>query len=136
MSFNFGAGKKARVKEAFRFQLTLCVGYTTLFWLLMMAVPGVVAGIFTSDAALIDYTTWAMRIYMAGILAMGVQIACQQSFMAVSYTHLCGLPEAGGYRRRSCYGRCRPLICLSAYLLGQAVRACPFFENRERRNPF
>ena len=83
MSFNFGAGKKARVKEAFRFQLTLCFGYTTLFWLLMMAVPGVVAGIFTSDAALIDYTTWAMRIYMAGILAMGVQIACQQSFMAL-----------------------------------------------------
>ena len=24
-----------------------------------------------------------MRIYMAGILAMGVQIACQQSFMAL-----------------------------------------------------
>ena len=72
MSFNFGAGKKPRVKEAFRFQLTLCFGYTTLFWLLMMLVPGVVAGIFTSDAALIEYTTWAMRIYMAGILAMGV----------------------------------------------------------------
>ena len=50
MSFNFGAGKKPRVKEAFRFQLTLCFGYTTLFWLLMMLVPGVVAGIFTSDA--------------------------------------------------------------------------------------
>ena len=83
MSFNFGAGKKPRVKEAFRFQLTLCFSYTTLFWLLMMLVPGVVAGIFTSDAALIEYTTWAMRIYMAGILAMGVQIACQQSFMAL-----------------------------------------------------
>ena len=83
MSFNFGAGKKSRVKEAFRFQLTLCFGYTTLFWLLMMLVPGAVAGIFTSDAALIEYTTWAMRIYMAGIFAMGVQIACQQSFMAL-----------------------------------------------------
>ena len=80
---NFGAGKKPRVKEAFRFQLTLCFGYTTLFWLLMMLAPGVVAGIFTSDAVLIEYTTWAMRIYMAGILAMGVQIACQQSFMAL-----------------------------------------------------
>ena len=56
MSFNFGAGKKSRVKEAFRFQLTLCFGYTTLFWLLMMLVPGAVAGIFTSDAALIEYT--------------------------------------------------------------------------------
>ena len=67
MSFNFGAIAK-------------CVD---LFWLLMMLVPGAVAGIFTSDAALIQYTTWAMRIYMAGIFAMGVQIACQQSFMAL-----------------------------------------------------
>lgn len=71
MSFNFGAGKKARVKEAFRFQLTLCGSYTCLFWLLMMLFPGAVAGIFTSDTALIQYTTWAMRIYMAGIFAMG-----------------------------------------------------------------
>ena len=98
MSFNFGAGNQARVKEAFRFQFTLCFGYTTLFWLGMMLVPGLVAGIFTSDATLIQYTTWAMRIYMAGffamdvppmktilllLLAMGVQIACQQSFMAL-----------------------------------------------------
>ena len=83
MSFNFGAGNQARVKEAFRFQFTLCFGYTTLFWLGMMLVPGLVAGIFTSDAPLIQYTTWAMRIYMAGIFAMGVQIACQQSFMAL-----------------------------------------------------
>ena len=44
---------------------------------------GAVAGIFTSDSALISYTTWAMRIYMAGIFAMGFQIACQQSFMAL-----------------------------------------------------
>ena len=73
MSFNFGAGKKARVKEAFRFQLTLCGAYTCLFWLLMMLFPGAVAGIFTSDTALIQYTTWAMRIYMAGIFAMGFQ---------------------------------------------------------------
>ena len=73
MSFNFGAGKKPRVKEAFRFQLTLCGAYTCLFWLAMMLVPGAVAGIFTSDSALISYTTWAMRIYMAGIFAMGFQ---------------------------------------------------------------
>ena len=83
MSFNFGAGKKPRVKEAFRFQLTLCGAYTCLFWLAMMLAPGAVAGIFTSDSALISYTTWAMRIYMAGIFAMGFQIACQQSFMAL-----------------------------------------------------
>ena len=49
----------------------------------MMLFPGAVTGIFTSDTALIQYTTWAMRIYMAGIFAMGFQIACQQSFMAL-----------------------------------------------------
>ncbi len=83
MSFNFGAGKKDRVKEAFRFQLSICFGYTALFWVVMMVAPGAVAGIFTSDASLIQYTTWAMRIYMAGIFSLGIQIGCQQSFMAL-----------------------------------------------------
>lgn len=83
MSFNFGAGKKDRVKEAFRFQFIICAGYSCLFWLAMMLVPGMVAGIFTSDASLVEYTTWAMRIYMAGIFSIGFQIACQQSFMAL-----------------------------------------------------
>ena len=83
MSFNFGASKKDRVRQAFRFQLLLCGGYGILFWVVMMLAPGVVAGIFTSDGALIQYTTWAMRIYMAGIFAMGFQMACQQSFMAL-----------------------------------------------------
>lgn len=83
MSFNFGAGKKDRVKEAFRFQFSICAGYSCLFWLVMMLVPGMVAGIFTSDASLVEYTTWAMRIYMAGIFSIGFQISCQQSFMAL-----------------------------------------------------
>ncbi len=83
ISFNFGAGEKDRVKDAFRFQLILCVSYVVIFWLVMMLVPGAVASIFTSDAALIEYTTWALRIYMAGIFAFGVQICCQQSFMAL-----------------------------------------------------
>lgn len=83
MSYNFGAGKKERVKEAFRFQLGLCVGYTMIYWLLMMLFPGAVASIFTADAELIEYTKWAMRVYMAGIFAFGFQVCCQMSFMAL-----------------------------------------------------
>lgn len=83
ISFNFGAGNKERVKEAFKFQLVLCVTYTTAFWLVVMIFPGMIAGIFTADAELIEYTQWAMRIYMAGIFAFGFQICCQQSFMAL-----------------------------------------------------
>ena len=83
MSYNFGAGKKERVKQAFRCQFIACTAFASALWLLMMIFPQAFAGIFSSDAALIDYTVWAMRIYMAGIFSTGVQIACQQTFMAL-----------------------------------------------------
>ena len=83
MSYNFGAGKKERVKQAFRCQFVACAGYATLLWALMMIAPQIFAGIFSSDSALVDYTVWAMRIYMAGIFSTGIQISCQQTFMAL-----------------------------------------------------
>lgn len=83
MSYNFGAGKKERVKQAFACQFCVCVSYTALMWLLMMVIPKVFAGIFSNDASLVDYTVWAMRIYMAGIFASGIQTSCQQTFVAL-----------------------------------------------------
>lgn len=83
MSYNFGAGKKERVKQAFRCQFFSCTGYALLLWVLLLLVPQVFAGIFSSDSALIDYTVWSMRIYMAGIFSTGIQISCQQTFMAL-----------------------------------------------------
>ena len=83
MSYNFGAGKKSRVKQAFYCQFGACAGYAGLMWLLMMIAPQIFAGIFSSDAALVDYTIWSMRIYMAGIFSTGIQISCQQTFMAL-----------------------------------------------------
>ena len=83
ISYNFGAGNADRVKKAFYLQFGICVGYTCLFWGLLMAVPGAFATIFNNDPALVEYTSWAMRIYMAGIFSMGFQLACQQSFMAL-----------------------------------------------------
>ena len=54
ISYNYGAKKFDRVKEAFFCQFGVCVGYTTCFWLLIMFLPNVFAGIFTSDMALVD----------------------------------------------------------------------------------
>lgn len=88
MSFNFGAGKKERVKQAFRCQFLACAGYASLMWLLLLLVPQVFAGIFSSDSSLVDYTVWAMRIYMAGIFSTGVQIGCQQTFMALGQARI------------------------------------------------
>ena len=83
ISFNYGAGKLDRVKEAFFWQFGICVGYTVLFWALLMLMPNVFAGIFTSDVALVDYTAWALRIFLACIFSVGFQISCQQAFMAL-----------------------------------------------------
>ena len=83
ISFNYGARKLDRVKEAFFCQFFVCIAYTTVFWLLLMFFPSFFAGIFTSDMALVDYTGWALRIFLAGAFSIGFQISCQQAFMAL-----------------------------------------------------
>ncbi len=83
ISYNFGAGNSERVKTAFFTQFKVCVLFTAVSWGVMMLVPRLFAGMFTSDGALVEYTTWALRIYMAGIFSLGFQISCQQSFMAL-----------------------------------------------------
>ena len=83
MSYNFGAGNVGRVRKAFRLLLIACVSYSTLLWLVCMLFPQWLAGAFSSDAALIAYTVPALRIYMACSLLFGLQIACQQTFIAI-----------------------------------------------------
>lgn len=83
ISYNFGAGQTERVKKCFKLQLLLCGGYTLAFWAFSMLLPSVLVQIFNSDPALVEHTVWTMRVYMAGIFAMGFQLTCQQCFMAL-----------------------------------------------------
>lgn len=83
ISYNFGAGNSERVKKAFFTQFKVCVGFTIVFWLTTMFIPQLFAGIFTENTELVNYASWALRIYMAGIFSLGFQICCQQSFMAL-----------------------------------------------------
>lgn len=68
LSYNLGAGDISRVKKTFRLLLACCVSGSFLIRSLCMAVPGAVASIFTNDAALIEYTKWSMRVYLAALL--------------------------------------------------------------------
>lgn len=83
ISFNFGAGEKERVKKTFYILLKSAVTYVSVFYLLIMLVPQIFAGMFTPDPELMNYTKWAMRIYFAGTFAMSFQMSCQQSFVAL-----------------------------------------------------
>lgn len=81
--YNFGARKADRVRESFGILLKSSVIYTTALWLIVMLFPRQVAMLFAGDGAFLDYTAWALRIYMALSLLMGVQLACQQTFIAI-----------------------------------------------------
>lgn len=83
ISYNFGARRMDRVKSTFKILLITCLTYSTLIWGIAMLVPQGFARIFSSDPVLIDFTVWALRIYMAASLIFGAQIACQQTFIAL-----------------------------------------------------
>lgn len=82
ISYNYGAKQGDRVQQAFKLQTVACFSYSTILWLCVMLVPGLFVAIFTSDPELTKITIWALRIYMAGVLLMGIQISCQQTFIA------------------------------------------------------
>lgn len=82
ISYNYGANQGERVQKAFKLQTISCFSYSSLLWLLIMLVPGLFVAIFTSDPQLTEITIWTLRIYMAGVLLMGIQISCQQTFIA------------------------------------------------------
>ena len=48
-----------------------------------MLSPQIFAKMFTKDAELINTSIKAMRIYMAASLLFGIQISCQQTFIAL-----------------------------------------------------
>lgn len=83
ISFNYGAKNIKRVKDTFKLLLLCSLTFSMLLWALAMFVPDIFIGIFTSDANLANYTRWAIRIYMAASGIFGIQIACQQTFIAI-----------------------------------------------------
>ncbi len=83
ISYNYGANNLDRVKNTFKILLISCVSFSTLMWVISEFFPYLFVRIFTSDEELINYSIWALRIYMASSLIFGAQTACQQTFVAL-----------------------------------------------------
>lgn len=82
-SYNFGARNAARVKKTFKLLLICCFTYSTLLWAAVELFPQVFASMFTSDAALVEFTRGALRVYAGAMFIMGIQIACQMTFISL-----------------------------------------------------
>ncbi len=83
VSYNFGAKNAQRVREAFSCLLRACLSYSMAIWLLVELFPRAFILIFNNDPALVEYAAWAVRIYMGCSGIFGIQIACQQTFVAL-----------------------------------------------------
>ena len=83
ISYNFGARSAQRVREAFRCLLPSCITYSMVLWLLVQLFPRTFVLIFNNNPELVNYAAWALRIYMGATGIFGIQIACQQTFIAL-----------------------------------------------------
>lgn len=83
ISYNYGSENTSRVKQAFKLLFITCLAYSFVYWLLLMLTPKMLVSMFITNSLLIDFTTKCLRIYMACICVFGIQIACQQTFIAL-----------------------------------------------------
>lgn len=83
LSYNYGAKNADRVKKTYRILLTVCLAYSVAIWAAVMIFPSLFVSIFTPEAELIAFASKALRIYFAGIILFGIQIACQMTFVSL-----------------------------------------------------
>ncbi len=82
-SYNYGAGNAQRVRQTFRLLLKVCLGYALVLWACILLFPGAFARIFTPNEELVQFTASALRIYCGALCLMGIQIACQMTFVSI-----------------------------------------------------
>ena len=83
LSYNYGAKNADRVKKTYRLLLKICLAYSVTVWAAVMLFPHTFVSIFTPDASLIAFASRALRVYFAGMVLFGIQIACQMTFVSL-----------------------------------------------------
>ncbi len=83
LGYNYGAKEYGRVKQAIRFVSLLGTAYTAVTWLLVLAIPKLLMGIFTDDPATIETGARMLNIYFFGFVFMAFQFTGQSTFQAL-----------------------------------------------------
>ncbi|MDL2206534.1 MATE family efflux transporter [Eubacteriales bacterium OttesenSCG-928-N13] len=83
VGYNYGAKLYARVRECIKFTTLVCFIFAVICSALILLFPGALVRLFTTDEALIALTIPAVRIYFCGFSFLFMQMAGQQSFVAL-----------------------------------------------------
>ncbi len=83
ISYNYGAKKWKRVREAILFMSVIGGLYTTFVWGLIQFFPDFFIRLFSDQTALLTAGRSALRLYFLGFFFMSFQFAGQSSFVAL-----------------------------------------------------
>lgn len=83
LSYNYGAENYKRVRDCFKFAIKLTLGTTLVIAGSIILFSDIFVRIFTTDPTYIEFSRWSIKIFLLGMLIFGLQIGCQQSFMAL-----------------------------------------------------
>lgn len=83
ISYNYGAKNYKRVRQTFKTVLTICLSYTVVLTLAVVAFARPLTRMFTPDPVLLSMTVRAIPIFFGGMWAFGAQNACQSAFMGL-----------------------------------------------------
>lgn len=84
-SYNFGAKNMDRVRTTFKYLVITAISYSVFIWTMLQTFPHIFINLFIDDASSssMELTMWALRIFSRGIIFIGVQFSCQQTFIAL-----------------------------------------------------
>ena len=111
ISYNYGAGRADRVKQAIRFAIIITTAYAGLLWIILMVTPGTFTQMFTNNTDVVTVSESLIRVYIFGMILSGIQSTMVQAF------------SARGMRKHSliisllCKGLYVPLLLLFPFLV-------------------
>jgi putative MATE family efflux protein len=83
ISQNYGAGLVDRSKEASRRLIVYCLVYSFVFVAFLYIFPNAFASLFNDNENILKICEKMIRIMFIGLAFMGIQIGCQNSFLAL-----------------------------------------------------
>lgn len=83
ISYNYGAGNFGRVKKNFWIISAIGFAYTALFYLVVLIAPETLAGMFTTDEALLSLTASKLPIFLAGMTIFAFQMSAQTTLLGI-----------------------------------------------------
>ena len=84
ISYNYGAGKPARIRKAIMVLGIMTLAYTAVMWSIIIFAPGALISIFSSDSSLLSDAIVALKQYFAAFIFMDLQYIGQTVFKSLN----------------------------------------------------